>query len=190
MSQAPLLDQDATDIPLYDPQAMLVLDKAMAQGFLTLLSGGDPQPLVNLKRNRIRRSAVDMGFLALTEGNVLEACFGLPASSVIIRDGHQLAPKSTTKSKRATAHVRRAKQLLEQASDENEAICKMAVGTYLKAFEIVINTRDQMDQLNLWTRCFFYRRVSREAQVELRATFARLQEAILVALSATEALSE
>ena len=55
------------------------MEKSVAQAYLTLLSGGDDlstQP-ERLKESSIRQSAVDIGFLAITQGNVVEACFGI-----------------------------------------------------------------------------------------------------------------
>mmetsp|Transcript_6982 Transcript_6982/g.14307 ORF Transcript_6982/g.14307 Transcript_6982/m.14307 type:complete len:192 (+) Transcript_6982:618-1193(+) len=181
MSQDPLMSaaDDPASIPLYDPQAMLHMEKAIAQGFMTLLCGGDPQPIKNLRKNRIRRSAVDMGFAAITDGNVLEACFGLPASSIILRDGHPQAPSLSQRAKQTAAQVRRTKILLDDAADVNPGLSKLAVGTYLRAFDIVISTRDQMDQLNILTRCFFKGKIVHKALGDLRVNFARLQEAIL-----------
>lgn len=181
----PLIAEDPTAIPLYDPESMVLIEKSLAQGFMTLLTGGDPEPLKNLAKNRIRRSAVDMGFLAITEGNILEACFGLPTSSVIVRDRdeQEQAPSATGRVRRARAQVRRVKDLLTEAADANEAICKMTVGTYLKGLEIVISTRDHLDELNFFTRCFYYGRVIRKAKVELKQTFSRLQEPLQTALA-------
>lgn len=163
------LVSDPTAIPFYDPQVMITMPKPLAQGYISLLSGGDPKGMENLRRNRIKRSAVEMGFLALTEGNVVEACFGI---------SQQLATRDSPK---VAATVRRIKNLLEQTADSNETICKLAVGSYLKAFEIVINGRDEIDQLNFFTRCFFLGKVAKKTQQELQEAFAMLQEAVQAA---------
>merc|ERR1712150_175210 len=104
-----------------------------------------------------------------TEGNVLEACFGLPASSAIIRNG---------KSNRTGTHVRHIKTIIADAAASSEGFPKLTVGTYLKAFEIVISTHEQRDQLNCITRCFYTRGLNKKAMNELKLTFGRLQETI------------
>mmetsp|Transcript_3947 Transcript_3947/g.5201 ORF Transcript_3947/g.5201 Transcript_3947/m.5201 type:complete len:185 (+) Transcript_3947:443-997(+) len=176
-SQTDPLVQDPAAIPFYDPQAMLTMEKSLAQGYITLLTGGDPRGIENLRKNRMRRDAVDMGFLALLEGNVLETCFAVgttPAGSKS-RDAAVAAVPSLAK---RTAVVRRVKSLLAEASDSTESICKMAVASYLRAFEIVVKVQEELDQLNFFTKCLFRGRIIRKAQADLEDTFARLQEAV------------
>ena len=64
---------------LYDPEIMVHMEKSVAQAYITLLCGGGDIDVQRkrLNENRMRRSAITAGFLAITERNVVEACFGL-----------------------------------------------------------------------------------------------------------------
>ncbi|KAL7573169.1 hypothetical protein ACA910_018832 [Epithemia clementina (nom. ined.)] len=209
-------------IPLFDFQVMMCLEPSVAQGYITLLCGGDDPSTQQkrLKENRIRRSAIPAGFLAITEGNVLDACFGISQqqpqpqpqkqpqeppqeshksnnNSKNTNDPHFPAMRRTSSSASMTAasatattartmiHVKKLKVLLANAAydaydeEDEQALCKLAVMTYMKAFEIVLRTTAAVEKLTVWTKCFFYRGIMKKANVNLHRTFRKLQEVLI-----------
>jgi hypothetical protein len=104
-----------------------------------------------------------LAFLALTEGNVVEACFGVQPYS---------------KDHNGLAFARRAKGLIAEAVDSSEAIRKLAVDTYRESFVIVLETNTRVRKLNFLVRCFFRSRIQRWGRESLTSTLQRLEEAI------------
>ena len=148
----------------YDEACLLVMDRQIAQGFVTIL-GGTPDVGDTVV---IDESKVTLGFLALTEGNAVDACFGV--SSISNKDA---------KGKKMAKEV---KQILAIAADSNDAIRRMAVLSYQQAFLVVVRFNDKTKKLNWFTRCFCYGKLQKQATARLKENFEHLEEAVRSAL--------
>jgi hypothetical protein len=163
MSGSPLVSKSSSRV-FYDEACLLVMDRQIAQGFVTILGGRG----LDAGDTGIDESKVTLGFLALTEGNAVDACFGV--SSISSKDA---------KGKKMAKEVKR---LLATAADSNEAIRRMAVLTYQQAFLIVVRFNDKTKKLNWFTRCFCYGKLQKQAIARLKENFAHLEEAVQSAL--------
>jgi hypothetical protein len=172
----PLTLSSSSIVPLYDPACMLLMDKQLARGYITLLSGKAPppeqakSPCGSKKKNKneqpqqhVAEDAVTLGFIAVTDGNVIEACFGI---------------KQRDKDNRAQKTVLIVKDLLREASHVSDAIPQLAVEAYWNAFGIVVELHQQVDKLNFVTRCLFYPGLVKKALADLKTAFGPLEEAL------------
>ena len=170
-SNAPLVSKS---IQLYDPDCLMVMDRQVAKGFVTIL-GGSSTPEQPLSRGA-GKAGKDAGaiadpslaFLALTEGNTIDACFGV--SSISSKDA------------RGKMYAKEVKSMLLAASDSNDDIRRKAVLTYLEAFRIAIRFHDKASNLNFFTRCFCYGKLQKKCVKELKENFEYLDEAIQATL--------
>jgi hypothetical protein len=139
-------------ITFYDLDCLINIPMDVAKGYIVILAGGIPkQSAVNSEGRVIKRPAskdpagnIGLGFLALTEGNVIDRCFGL----------------STVTASRTSAgykQVEKVKSSLIAAADENEDIRRLAVETFQGCFEILLQYRRRLMRLNWFSRCFRYR---------------------------------
>lgn len=141
---------------------MLQMEEPIAHGYIILLggnggTGNDP--------NDRDEATLTLGFLALMEGNVLDACFGV--RSVV-----------SSKDTRGKKLVSDAKALIGSASDVNEGIQQVAVLAYRDGFRAVVRYQKRVGKLNCFTYCFRSKRYRREALADLKAAYVGLQEAI------------
>lgn len=162
MSGSPLVSKSSSRV-YYDEACLLVMDRQIAQGFVTLL-GGTPDAGDTV----IDESKVALGFISLIEGNAVDACFGV--SSISSKDA---------KGKKMAKEV---KEVLAIAADSNDAIRRMAVLTYQHAFLIVVRFNDKTNKLNWFTRCFCYGKLQKQTFARLKENFAHLEEAVQSAL--------
>jgi hypothetical protein len=149
----------------YDEACLLVMDRQIAQGYVTIL-GGSGTP--DAGGTTIDESSITLGFLALTEGNAVDACFGV--SSISNKDA------------RGKKMAKEVKQVLAIAADSNDAIRRMAVLSYQQAFLIVVRFNDRTKKLNWFTRCFCYGKIQKQATARLKENFEHLEEAVQSAL--------
>lgn len=171
-NKEPLL-RTASAVPrLYDTTSMLEMDMEVARGFVVLL-GGAPAVEKRSRGSKGRTSpspddgAITLGFLALTEGNTVEACFGVSGVS---------------KDDAGKKFAREVKNVLADAVDSNEDIRRISVVTYQEAFRIIVKFGEAQKRLNCITRCFRFVKVKKTAVSNLRENFQHLEEAIQAAL--------
>jgi hypothetical protein len=162
-------------VQLYDPTCMLKIDQQIARGFVVLMAGaaadassGEASGKKKKKKNKIERTALELGFMAITDGNVVETCFGVSTSPVA----------ASMRESAASKHARNVKLLLSEAADSNEQIPRIAVLTYQQAFRVVVHFHDEIAKLNFFTSCFKYGRIQHDAQEALRVTFQQLTSAV------------
>lgn len=172
--QDPLM-RSSPVVHLYDPVCMLDLSRDVASGYLILLLGGPPErPSPSSKRDRtaaeIDDGAITLAFLALTDGNVLNACFGVPS---------QLQDASSPSYRMAL----QAKRALAEAADTSDAVRRLSVETYAKAFRIVLEEKKQEECLSPCSRCFKLPQLRREAEADIGEAFRELSEAVCSQLS-------
>lgn len=161
-SKDALLEENKVIGKLYDSESMLAINNSVASGFVVLLGGIE---VAKGKSNRKKDAETSLGFMALTQGNVLDACFGVVNPS----------RREDTPASRST---REGKEILDDAALVSDSIRGVAVEAYCKAFLVTINYHDKMDRLNCITRCFKSKKIRSKAEKSLRATFKDLAEAI------------
>ena len=163
----PLVEGAKNTLPLYDPSAMLDLDAQMAQGFAIILTGA-PQVQEQSRKTKktLTRQAVMLGFAALTDGNVVDASFG-------VRHAH-----GANVSEKGKQQIKDVKNALSNGQDSNDQIPLIAVTAYSQAFQIIAIFRKEVDEMNFITKCFKYGSVQNAAQEALQKTFEPLQEAL------------
>lgn len=137
---------------LYDPEALLEVSPEVAQGYLILLSSSWNEDLT-------------LPFASLTDGNVLDACFGC----------HPQRPNLQTP---AWCACRDAKVALSSAALSGSAFIKLAIDTYTIAFTIVSQYHTEVHAMHCCFRCFLRGSKHRKAKHDLEQAFAILMEAV------------
>lgn len=154
-------DRDTSIIPLYDMLVMTEMASSLCQGYITLLTGTSEQPK---DAEEQEEKALPLAFASLTDGNVIDACFGVkvsaPASGII------------------ETLIKEAKTALDDAVDSNENIAKTAVIAYKQAFENIVSTNNKLDQLNIFTRCFLETKIKQKGRKAIETAFEPLENAI------------
>jgi hypothetical protein len=172
-------------LPLYDPACIILMDKQLARGYITLLSGKAPpipeQPSFLQSSSKTKNTiehvaedAVTLGFIAVTDGNVIEACFGIKQQ----QQRQKVDKNYNNNNNHAHKTVQKVKELLREASYVSDAIPQLAVEAYWNAFGIVLSLHEQVDKLNFVTRCLFYPCLVKKALDDLKAAFGPLEEAL------------
>ncbi|KAG7346735.1 hypothetical protein IV203_005804 [Nitzschia inconspicua] len=165
-----ILSQEQMSDKLYDAESMMQIKSTVANGYAVLLNNGAISPKNNGKKKekspkkKKQDDSTSLAFLALTSGNVLDACFGVEQAS---RTGDSPARRK----------AQAAKDLLDGCST-TDSFQDLAVETYYNAFKIVIEYNEQMSKLNCFTRCFKAKKIQTETEQKLNTTFSRLAEAI------------
>ena len=149
MLRKPLTNSHNDEIILYDQTAMWEIKSHIADGYVSLLKTDDKE----------------LAFFALTQGNVVDACFGI---SSFAKD----------RDHKGAAFARKAKGLIDQAADTSEGVKKTAVETYRKAFETLIQTHDKKKKIFFLFRCFFSGGIQKRGQKAIEDAFLPLEEAI------------
>jgi hypothetical protein len=172
MSGKPLVNNDQS-IPLYDASCMLQVDAQMAHGFVVLLSGKSfakaPKEQSRSNKHKVDDNTVMLGFLALTQGNVVDACFGITR----VQD---------KKKKSSIEQAKRVKNLIADAADSSDGIRYLAVEAYRQAFQEISDFHQQVSKLNFFTSCFRLAKIQHDTEMLLKAAFAQLQEAVAAAV--------
>lgn len=159
---------------LYDAESMMQIKSSVANGFVVLLNNGEgasPQSKngsnkkkKSPKKKKNNNGDKSLAFMALTSGNVLDACFGAQ-------------PANRNADVPARRKAQRAKDLID-ASATTDSFRELAVDTYCNAFKIVIAHDEQMGKLNWFTRCFKAGSIRNETERKLKETFSRLAKAV------------
>jgi hypothetical protein len=130
------------------------MEKEKAEGFLILL-----QP---------QSKDQTLAFMALTDGNVVDAFVGAPAQK---REGARYLM------------ARDAKLALSAASGVSERIPGLAVETYQKGILTSLDYQRSLKSVFFCCRCFVQGRFRRKAKRELKECFSMLQEAVAASSS-------
>lgn len=168
-------------IPLYDPVCMLDINREVASGYLILLLGG-PETIPS-KRRRSKRDrsvtspasplpelddgVVTLAFLSLTDGNVLNACFGAPT---------QLCNASSP----SYTMAQNAKRELANAADVSDSVRRLAVQSYAAGFRIVVDYNDKLAKMNPCNRCCKQAELRRKAEQDLKVAYRNLSDVVAV----------
>ncbi|KAL3942900.1 MAG: hypothetical protein SGBAC_002972 [Bacillariaceae sp.] len=156
-----LREKDILD-QLYNAESMMEIEKSVAQGYITLLGGND---------HCGAETAADpaLSFMALTQGNVIDVCFGVSSASISRGD--------VTPNMQAS---RAAKALLDEcASNSTRAqFQQLAVTSYKNAFEEIVAHAERGSKLNCVTRCCRPKSVRDKTEQQLKAAFLELAKAV------------
>jgi hypothetical protein len=150
-------------ILLYDTDVMLEMKSSLCEGYLTLLQGGCKQSK-HTKNKVADQQALPLAYASLTDGNVIDACFGMKLSSK--ENGY------------ATKMIKRAKAAIDKAEYTNEAVQSIAVEAYKNGFKSIIDMNKKLEKLNMFTACFFEKKIRRSAIANLGTSFEPLERAI------------
>jgi len=142
---------------------MLELNPSIAKGFISLLGGGSDANNTNSGTTAPPTADVNLSFLALTEGNVLDTCFGISNSNI----------KSTN-----TEKSKKGKELLADAAYINDDMKSIAVTGYRDAFIAIVTYQKEMKQLNFITKCFQSKKIRTKAITNMRVALLAVVEAI------------
>mmetsp|Transcript_14544 Transcript_14544/g.26337 ORF Transcript_14544/g.26337 Transcript_14544/m.26337 type:complete len:187 (-) Transcript_14544:102-662(-) len=169
----------SSNICLYDPICMLEISRDVASGYLVLLMGGqdkitsspekkrrgkrDRRPSTTTPESEIDDDTLNLSFAAITDGNVVNACFGAPSQ-----------PSSSPSYQMA----RNAKAALAHASDSSDSLKVLAVQSYAAGFRVVMDYNDQMAKLSPCSRCLKEAAIHKAAELDLEASFRTLSEAV------------
>lgn len=115
-------------------------------------------------------SAIQLAFAALTDGNVIEATFGVESN------GGTKRSKNT--SEIAFNAAKTAKQAIVDAAISSDFIRQLAIETYAKAFEVVITYHINLESVGIITWCVKHQKFRDFASEELVMIFRSLNEAI------------
>ena len=186
-------------IPLVDTESALEIPKDVADGYIILLSGGSlsahmikerrqhggrkvkpvsgpdssSRPQAGLSSSAVSltdQSALDFAFAALTDGNVIEAVFGVESNGGFKRT------KNT--SEIAYNAARNAKMAMMDASISSGSVKKLAVETYIRLFEILIDFHLDMEGIGFITWCVKHQKVEVTAMKDINQAFGPLHEVI------------
>ena len=169
----PLLPDDrgiARPINFYQPDQTLDIPRSSAEGFLILLSGGEYKKGMVVEKDLSLRQNDDvdltLAFAAITDGNVVDACFGDNPLGGIKFGGSTFAVKAATD----------VKSIIRDAAGEASPslmiqIQKVTINAYMRCFEIVIRYHDKLADQSLLSRCFKSKQIRRNAQNELQECF-------------------
>jgi hypothetical protein len=121
---------------------------------------------------------MSLAFASLTDGNVIDACFGVCGiqSSSTSSNG-----VSSTKKAKNTIHermVRDAKNAISTAASNNDTIKVQTVQSYRKAFQIIVDTRQKLKKLNICTRCIYSAKIRDDAIVALQTIFGPIERSV------------
>ena len=151
---------------LYDVDSMLSITKSIAQGYISLLGGNNVESNSN---NDNSNADLALSFMALTQGNVVDACFGVLA----VGARGEITP--------AVQSARTAKSLLMNCSistADEEQFQRLAVNSYCSAFQECVIFQEQMGKLNCCTKCFSSKKIRKKAELQLRIIFLNLAKII------------
>jgi hypothetical protein len=174
-SKDALLKRNKVIGKLYDSESMLAINLSVASGFVILLGGVEVAK--GKKSHRKKDADISLGFLALTQGNVLDACFG-----VVNPSRREDTP--------ATRSAREGKELLDDAALVSDSIRGIAVEAYCEAFRVSMHYSEKMGRLNCISRCFKSKKIRCKAEKSLRAALIGLAEAIADIIDVAEAMGE
>ncbi|KAL3906064.1 MAG: hypothetical protein SGILL_009425 [Bacillariaceae sp.] len=170
-SDSPLIAQEETTMAdkLYDAECMMHIQSSVASGYVVLLNNGAPSPKSNGKKKKKspkkkKNGDPSLAFMALTSGNVLDACFGVENAS---QRGNSPARRK----------AQAAKDLIDQRAT-GDSFCELAVSTYCRAFKIVQEHDEQMSNLNCVTKCLKAGAIRKDTEQKLASTFSRLAKAV------------
>jgi hypothetical protein len=119
-----------------------------------------------------------IAWLALTDGNVIDCCFGIEANggTRMIHDGKGSSPGSVL--------VKKVKAQLLSASESNPSLKILAVEAYCRCFKVVMEYHQEMEKLGPLgvVFCYSHRAITDDAREKLKNAFIYLVGAMEASL--------
>ena len=159
---------------LYDVECMMAIKESVCNGYVVLLKGRPLSPANNTNTESHEKSKKKinnnnnnddenddsdaLAFLALTSGNVIDACFGV-------------ANTRSTSSTPTSRSVNDAKTLLEENCLKTDTFRRTAIAAYCDAFQVTIVHHEKIRKLNCLTRCFRSRKIQRQTGTNIKTAF-------------------
>jgi hypothetical protein len=150
-------------VPLYDANAMTELASTVCQGYITLLTGAVEQARGSSDKETQER-VFQLAYAALTDGNVIDACFGVRISS--------------KKNSAINTLIQEAKRAVDDAVSSNEHVGRVAIDAYKNGFGTVISMNKKLSKLNILTKCFLEKKIRNAARSKLATDFLQLEQAV------------
>uniref|UniRef100_A0A7S1ZIR2 Uncharacterized protein n=1 Tax=Trieres chinensis TaxID=1514140 RepID=A0A7S1ZIR2_TRICV len=180
----------------YDPCSTLLISRQLADGYLILLSGGiitaaklektrkrkcvtdnkssdggsEPSGEPSSQESDVPETALFLAFASITDGNVIDSTFGVRT----VGGGKRSKDTSSYAFNAAQA----AKEMLREAAESSESVAGLAVETYKKCFEIILDYNDKLDGLGFITWCYRHQAIEKDALDDLEENFQMLAEAV------------
>lgn len=163
----------------YELDATLDIPRSTAEGYVILLAGGKVNKLRtegnsnnisnNISNNTIGESddEVTLAYAAITEGNVIDACFGINPLGGVKFGGSSYAVKSASKTKSIIRDT-----VLDASSEV--MVKKATINSYLKCFEIMIQYHDEISAHTFLSWCWRSKQIRKKTQKRLEDCFAGL----------------
>ena len=139
------------------------MESNVANGYIVILGGEAAQN----NHSKLDPGALNLAFMALVEGNVVEACFGAKTHNV-----------ASARTDRASKYANDVKKLLNEAVVSSDAVREIAVKAYGQAFRVVIQYNEDNKKLNFFTRCFKSKPLRQKADASLARAFQPLNEVL------------
>ena len=118
------------------------------------------------KSGKLKESDLNLAFSALTDGNIVDACFGV--NNMTQKQGDSAAH----------AHVKKVKSALADAGSNSDRAKRAIVDTYRNVFRAVVKFHEEVAKLSLWTFCFKYNKCVRVTEDAVHNLFEQLVEVI------------
>ena len=90
--------------------------------------------------------------------------------------------RSKNTSEHAFNAANQAKAALKDASLSSDSISELAVETYAKCFEIIVNYGISLDKIGYITYCIKHQKIREDAMKELQLAFLPLNEAVAASI--------
>ncbi len=184
-------------LPLFDAESALEIPKDVADGFLILLSGGlnSAKAIEDKRRKRKPQSMDDVttssssnsqdlnfAFAALTDGNVIEATFGVESYGGLkrARTTSEVAFNAARTAKRAILETSLASSTSDPSSLSKigGSVKQLAVDTYIRCFEIIISYHLELESIGFITYCMKHQKIADQANKQLLKAFEALNKEI------------
>eukprot|EP00558_Chaetoceros_sp_UNC1202_P005697 CAMPEP_0197245688 /NCGR_PEP_ID=MMETSP1429-20130617/10401_1 /TAXON_ID=49237 /ORGANISM="Chaetoceros sp., Strain UNC1202" /LENGTH=215 /DNA_ID=CAMNT_0042706229 /DNA_START=123 /DNA_END=770 /DNA_ORIENTATION=+ len=179
------------NFPLYDPDSVFEIPRNIADGFLILLSGGltSAKAMKEERKHKKKKSsgestaqsppevdhsAIQLSFAALTDGNVIEATFGVKSTGGMKRSEHT--------SEIAFNNAKTAKAAIMDAAICSDSITQLAVETYVKCFRIVVTYHMNIESIGFLAWCVRHQKVRDAAIQDLVVAFEPLNEVLAASI--------
>lgn len=151
----------------YEPDATLEVTRANAEGFIILLTGS------GLDSNHAIFNAdhAMLAFAAITDGNVIDACFGDAPHGGIKFGGSAYAVKSAANIKSLI------RDMAEETSPSSaEQVMKLTIETYTRCFQIIIEYHKEIKKYTFLSRCWKSKKIRKKAEKRLKENFEDLTD--------------
>ena len=162
---------------LYEPDATLDISRQMAEGFIILLTGGKENAQKKEKKGKklaakkIESSDSTLAFIAITDGNVIDACFGNGPTGGLKFSGSEYAVKSASNTKS------RIRNVVEDAPPSLADRTKdLTINSYTKCFQIVVSYHDEVKAASFLSWCFKAKKKRKKAEKSLENCFKELSD--------------